>query len=99
MCVAASSILQRPRRAGPSAAGVGAGTQSSASNGDGGFTVTFEAVGCQGLSRRHFRSGRLDAPDAADLPAHARLPEDYRARYDWGRAYGAHCLILALTAR
>lgn len=24
------------------------------------------------------------------------LPEDYRARYDWGRAYGAHCLILAL---
>ena len=24
------------------------------------------------------------------------LPEDYRARHDWGRAYGAHCLILAL---
>jgi protoporphyrinogen oxidase len=24
------------------------------------------------------------------------LPADYRARYDWGRAYGAHCLILAL---
>jgi len=24
------------------------------------------------------------------------LPGDYRARYDWGRAYGAHCLILAL---
>lgn len=24
------------------------------------------------------------------------LPDDYRARYDWGRAYGAHCLILAL---
>jgi len=24
------------------------------------------------------------------------LPEDYRARYDWGEAYGAHCLILAL---
>ncbi|HEX9039206.1 MAG TPA: FAD-dependent oxidoreductase [Ktedonobacterales bacterium] len=24
------------------------------------------------------------------------LPPDYRARYDWGEAYGAHCLILAL---
>jgi protoporphyrinogen oxidase len=25
-----------------------------------------------------------------------RLPADYRTRYEWGRAYGAHCLILAL---
>jgi protoporphyrinogen oxidase len=24
------------------------------------------------------------------------LPANYRARYDWGEAYGAHCLILAL---
>ena len=24
------------------------------------------------------------------------LPEDFRARYDWGQAYGAQCLILAL---
>ncbi len=24
------------------------------------------------------------------------LPADYRAKYDWGQAYGAHCLILAL---
>jgi protoporphyrinogen oxidase len=24
------------------------------------------------------------------------LPEDFRQRYDWGLAYGAHCLILAL---
>lgn len=24
------------------------------------------------------------------------LPASYRERYDWGRAYGAHCLILAL---
>ncbi len=24
------------------------------------------------------------------------LPDSYRARYDWGEAYGAHCLILAL---
>jgi protoporphyrinogen oxidase len=24
------------------------------------------------------------------------LPDDYRARYDWGEAFGAHCLILAL---
>lgn len=25
------------------------------------------------------------------------LPEDYRAKYDWGQAYGAHCLVLALN--
>jgi protoporphyrinogen oxidase len=24
------------------------------------------------------------------------LPDDYRARYDWGQAYGAQCLILSL---
>src|SRR5262249_38039524 len=24
------------------------------------------------------------------------LPAEYRARYEWGRAYGAHCLVLAL---
>ena len=24
------------------------------------------------------------------------LPDAYRARYDWGQSYGAHCLILAL---
>ncbi|HTK06758.1 MAG TPA: NAD(P)/FAD-dependent oxidoreductase [Ktedonobacteraceae bacterium] len=24
------------------------------------------------------------------------LPEEYQARYNWGQAYGAHCLILAL---
>jgi protoporphyrinogen oxidase len=24
------------------------------------------------------------------------LPEDYRTKYEWGQAYGAHCLILAL---
>lgn len=24
------------------------------------------------------------------------LPEDYRARYDWGQAYGAQCLVLSL---
>jgi protoporphyrinogen oxidase len=27
------------------------------------------------------------------------LPAAYRARYDWGRAYSAHCLILALDRR
>jgi protoporphyrinogen oxidase len=24
------------------------------------------------------------------------LPDDYRARHEWGQAYGAHCLVLAL---
>lgn len=27
------------------------------------------------------------------------LPESYRARYDWGDAFGAHCLILSLDRR
>ncbi|MBI3969270.1 MAG: NAD(P)/FAD-dependent oxidoreductase [Chloroflexi bacterium] len=27
------------------------------------------------------------------------LPEDYRLKYDWGQAYGAHVLILALRRR
>ncbi|WP_069803591.1 NAD(P)/FAD-dependent oxidoreductase [Thermogemmatispora onikobensis] len=27
------------------------------------------------------------------------LPSDYRARYEWGQAYGTHCLILALDRR
>lgn len=27
------------------------------------------------------------------------LPDDYRQRHDWRRAYGAHCLILALDRR
>ncbi|MFI5273569.1 MAG: NAD(P)/FAD-dependent oxidoreductase [Ktedonobacterales bacterium] len=26
----------------------------------------------------------------------AELPADYRAKYEWGTAYGAHCLILSL---
>ena len=26
----------------------------------------------------------------------AELPDDYRARHEWGTAYGAHCLVLAL---
>jgi protoporphyrinogen oxidase len=25
-----------------------------------------------------------------------QLPDDYRRRYDWGEAYGAHCVVLAL---
>lgn len=27
------------------------------------------------------------------------LPEDYKTRYDWGRAYGAQCVILSLDRR
>ena len=27
------------------------------------------------------------------------LPSEYRARYDWGQAYGAHCLILSLDSQ
>lgn len=27
------------------------------------------------------------------------LPDDYRAKYDWGQAYGAHCLILSLDRK
>ncbi|GCE26458.1 oxidoreductase [Dictyobacter alpinus] len=27
------------------------------------------------------------------------LPEEYRQKYDWGQAYGAHCLILSLDRK
>nr|MBA2391313.1 FAD-dependent oxidoreductase [Ktedonobacteraceae bacterium] len=27
------------------------------------------------------------------------LPESYRAQYDWGQAYGAHCLILSVSKK
>ncbi len=29
----------------------------------------------------------------------SELPQDYRVRYSWGKAYGAHCLILSLNRR
>jgi protoporphyrinogen oxidase len=35
-------------------------------------------------------------PTRVTLKLAPELPPEYRDRYDWGRAYGAHCLILAL---
>ncbi|HEY7983164.1 MAG TPA: NAD(P)/FAD-dependent oxidoreductase [Ktedonobacterales bacterium] len=35
-------------------------------------------------------------PTRLTLKLAPELPASYRDRYDWGRAYGAHCLILAL---
>jgi protoporphyrinogen oxidase len=66
-------------------------------------------VAVEGILRR---DGRLQVAAAGTCGAYDRvvstlaprltcrlapdLPAAYRARYDWGRAYGAHCLILAL---
>src|SRR6185437_14959322 len=50
------------------------------------------------------RAGRFDAvvatlPTRVALPLIAGLPEDFRARHDWGLAYGAHCVVLELDRR
>jgi len=67
-------------------------------SGDGGdLAVTFASVSDPTQSERarydlvvSTLPTRLTCQLTPDLPAH------YRARYEWGRAYGAHCLILAL---
>jgi len=59
-------------------------------SGDGGFVVETDAG-----SERFDRVLSTFAPrlTARLVP---ELPEAWRARHDWGRAYGAHCLVLAL---
>lgn len=46
-------------------------------------------------SRRHERVVST-LPTRLTCRLVTQLPDLYRARFDWGRAYGAHCVILAL---
>ncbi len=63
--------------------------------------VTFDAVEQPGYTG-HTPTATFDRV-ISTLPTHLtcrltpQLPNDYRAQYEWGQAYGAHCLILALN--
>ncbi len=56
----------------------------------GGLTVTTDA------GERAFDRVVSTLPPRLTCRLAPELPAGYRARYDWGQAYGAHCLILAL---
>ena len=75
-----------------------------AAGGDLQFDTTVEQVTTgEGIVRVETSAGCLDADQVVStLPPRLtcrvapELPDWYQRRYDWGRAYGAHCLILAL---
>lgn len=64
---------------------------------DGGYTITTAPVDAPDAPRTQ-RVERVIStlPTRLTCRLVPELPETYRARYEWGRAYGAHCLILAL---
>lgn len=63
----------------------------------GGVAVTFAPVG-QSDATRTERFDRVVStlPTRLTCRLAPELPAEYRAKYEWGRAYGAHCVILAL---
>ena len=95
-CAAASSsstsaLVERHRGARRRGATRRGGRSASAAT-DGRRLRVTTAAGERARSTR-----RLDPADAPDLSTRRpTCPPTYRARYDWGQAYGAHCLILAL---
>lgn len=58
--------------------------------GQGGLRIT------SSLGEEHFTRVVSTLPTRVTCRLTPDLPADYRARYEWGEAYGAHCLILAL---
>lgn len=60
---------------------------------DGGLSVT------AGGERARFDRVISTLPTRLTIRLTPALPDAYRSRYDWGEAYGAHCLILALDRR
>jgi protoporphyrinogen oxidase len=66
---------------------------------DGGFQVHHAPTGTPDgapSQARHHERVISTLPTRLTCRLVPQLPGDYRARYDWGRAYGAHCVILAL---
>ena len=66
-------------------------------------TVTLVERGDDGRFRVHTEKGETRAdrvvstlPPRLTARVAPALPETWRAQYDWGRSYGAHCLILAV---
>ncbi len=86
-----------PRSDGAGAAGRSEQSQSE----EGQWLVTWRDVaqcpraGC-GQETRRFVRVVSTLPVRLTIRLAPQLPEDYRRRYDWGEAYGAHCLVLAL---
>lgn len=61
------------------------------------WSVTTAPVGHRdGIQVEEFDTVVSTLPTRLTCQLVPQLPGDYRARYEWGRAYGAHCLILAL---
>jgi protoporphyrinogen oxidase len=62
-----------------------------------GFELIVAPVGDLGRSETHVFSRVISTlPTRLTCRLAPALPSEYRERYDWGQAYGAHCLILAL---
>jgi protoporphyrinogen oxidase len=74
------------------------GTQiARIASGDGGIGVTYAPVGRADDARTEIFDRVISTlPTRLTCALTPELGADYRARYEWGRAYGAHCLILAL---
>lgn len=49
-----------------------------------------------GAGEERYRRAVSTLPTRLTCRLAPELPADYRAKYDWGEAFGAHCLILAL---
>ncbi len=64
---------------------------------EGGFSITYaQAASSDAEQTRRFDRVVSTLPTRVTCRLVPALPDAYRAAYDWGRAYGAHCLILAL---
>jgi protoporphyrinogen oxidase len=61
-----------------------------------GFAITSTPVGTAASQTQTFARLISTLPTRLTCRLVSALPADYRARYEWGTAYGAHCLILAL---
>lgn len=64
----------------------------------GGIAVTHAEVDAGEATTERIQVDRVVSTLAVRLTCRLapELPNDYRARYEWGAAHGAHCLILAL---
>jgi protoporphyrinogen oxidase len=69
---------------------LGVTVESARADGAGGWRVTTAA------GEERFARVVSTLPTRVTFRVVPDLPSDFRARYDWGLAYGAHCLILAL---
>jgi protoporphyrinogen oxidase len=61
-----------------------------------GFTVRSRGADGDGPAEARFERVISTLPTRLTARLVPALPAAWRARYDWGRAYGAHCLVLAL---